>query len=156
MRAEWAAGAGGAEVGFGGVAVVATDRADRDGDAGRAGCCGGVEIDGELVLGEDSGGRGGRLDLRLDVDVVGVQVGQDRSGAVGGVTVDRRVTVDPGRRASTGDLGRVTVDRRVTGGCGVGEVGDQLVAGCASPMLPAVTVVAVMISLSGSTAMCPL
>jgi hypothetical protein len=68
---------------------MAGDRPDRHGDLVGAGDLLACQVDGEAVLGELSGRGVGRLDLRLGLDAVGMQVVEDLAGTVGGVAVDR-------------------------------------------------------------------
>ena len=128
---RWAAGAVLSEVGN---AVAVHAAPDRHGDVVGAGDGVGVEVHVEAVLAELAGRRGRRLGPTRRADVFVVQTLLE----------------------FTGPIGRVAVDLRVTALVSVGGESMRSSATDASPALPGVTIVLVMISLSGSDATWPL
>ena len=146
LAAKRAALAGRAEAG---LAVVAVARVrvvdDRGGAPRRAGDRALVKVDVELVLGEVPAGRDRSLDLDPWVDAGGRQAGQQRPGPVGAVAVDR------GR----GAWGSPPAADAAVGAWATSSA-SNVGAAAASPRLPAVAVVAVTSSLSGSTEAWPL
>jgi len=86
LRGQWAAGAGSAE---GGSAAASASAADRDSDVARAGDHACTQVDGEAVFGEPTAGGGRRLHLGHRVHASGFHPGQQLTGAVGSVPVDR-------------------------------------------------------------------
>ena len=97
--------------------------------------------------------RGRRLGLAPGLDPGPAELLVELARAIGGIPVDDGLL--PTTRAGPSVPGSSVRPRLVAVGV-VEEVGDQVLGGSGVPVLPGVTVVAVMISESGSTAAWPL
>jgi hypothetical protein len=150
LRGQRAGAARCAEPGCPGVAFVVAG-ADGRGDAGRARDSRAIEIDDEAVPGEASFHRGRRLAFDAGVDAGALQLFEEVTGAVSGITVDRRLALAPGSGSTRPVRGPARGTVLVTGQ----QVSEQASGGLGIAAVAGVTAVAVMISASGSIAMWP-
>ena len=109
-----------------------------------------AQVDVEAVLGEAPARSDRLLGLALGLDPGPLQAVMQLSGAVGVVAIHAR-----GLTAAVAVIAWPVLGVGVLG-VGVEQVGDQVLRGAGAPALPAVTVVAVMISESGSMPTCAL
>ena len=151
LRPQRAIGAGGAERG---LAVAVAVAADADGGPGGAGDGVVVEVDVEGVLGEPSAAPGRRLGLAARVDAGISQVAEELARAVRGASP--YTTGPPPPSPPPPSPPSASSPRSPPPSPPSVRSSMRSAATLASPALPAVTWVSVMISLSGSTATWPL